>query len=70
MVFARDSQNRAAGYNPHRQYYIGFDFDPTAIRTRSKAVKTLLFIAGLIKIPAPALEFSSRHGVRFHPLAF
>jgi hypothetical protein len=70
MVFARDNQNRAAGYNPYRQYYIGFDFDPSAIRTRSKVIKTLLFVANLIKIPAPALEFSSRHGVRVHALAF
>ena len=70
MIFARDGQNHAAGYNPYRQYYIGLDFDPSAIRTRSKVVKTLLFVAGMIKIPAPALEFSSRHGVRLHALAF
>jgi len=70
MIYARDDENRAAGFNPYRQYYLALDFDPSAIRTRSKVVKTLLFALGMIKIPAPGLEYSSRHGLRFHALAF
>ncbi len=64
MIYARDEQHPQDA-QPYRQYYIGLDFDPGAIRTRSKAVKTLLFIAGMIRLPAPALEFSSR-GTKFH----
>lgn len=70
MVYARDYQNLAAGYpRPYRQYYLAIDFDLTAIKSRSKAVKTLLFFANMIRIPAPALELSKK-GVKFHPLYF
>jgi hypothetical protein len=69
MVSARDDQNREAGYNPVRQYYFALDFDLTAIRTRSKAVKTLIFIANMIRLPAPAIEFS-RNGTRAYAFYF
>lgn len=65
MVFARDSENQASGFNSYRQFYLGLDPDLSAIRTRSKVLKTLIFIAGIIKIPAPAVEFS-RGKVTFH----
>jgi hypothetical protein len=70
MVYARDHQNIAAGYSlPYRQYYLSIDFDLSAIKSRSKTVNTLLFIANMIKIPAPTLEFSDR-GVKFRALYF
>jgi hypothetical protein len=69
MIHARDQQNREAGYEPYRQYYIGFDFDLTAIRTRSKVVKTILAISRAIKLPAPTIEFS-RNRAHFHILYF
>lgn len=70
MVYARDYQNIEAGYpQPYRQYYLSIDFDLTAIKSRSKALNTLLFIANMIKIPAPAMEFS-KSGVKFHALYF
>lgn len=69
MAYARDDQNKAAGYDAYRQYYLSIDLDLTAIRTRSKVLKTLIFIASTIKIPAPAVEFS-RKGVAFHALQF
>jgi uncharacterized protein YfiM (DUF2279 family) len=69
MIFARDSQNEAAGYDPYRQYYLSVDFDLSAIRTRSKVLKTLFFLVNTVKIPAPAVEFS-RKGITFHPLHF
>jgi hypothetical protein len=69
MVYARNAQNTSFGYDAYRQYYLSIDFDLTAIRTRSKALKTLIFIANTIKIPAPAIEFS-RKKVAFHPLYF
>jgi hypothetical protein len=69
MIYARDDQNEAANLNPYRQYYITLDFDLTSIKTRSKAVKTLIFLANIIKIPAPALSFS-KHGVSGYGLYF
>jgi hypothetical protein len=69
MVYARDHQNEAMDLNPYRQYYLGLDLDLTAIRTRSKALKTLLYLVNAIRLPAPALEFSTR-GTKFHPFYF
>jgi hypothetical protein len=69
MVYARDTQNRYLGYTPFRQYYLSLDFDLRAIRTRSKVLKTMIFIASIIKLPAPTLEFS-RKKIVFHPLYF
>ncbi len=58
MIHAHDSQNRAAGYVPYRQYYLGLDFDLTAFKSKSKALNTLIYFLNLIRLPAPALEFS------------
>ncbi len=58
MIHAHDSQNRAAGYVPYRQYYLGLDFDLTAFKSKSKVVNTLIYFVNLIRLPAPALEFS------------
>lgn len=70
MVYARDEQQREAGLpGAYRQYYVGVDLDLTAIRTRSKAVRTLLFVANMIKLPAPAISLS-RKGVKVHAFAF
>lgn len=69
MVYGKPASNTEAGYNAYRQFYIGIDFDLTAIKTRSKALKTVLFIADMIKLPAPTLEFSSK-GTRFLPFYF
>ncbi|HTE33861.1 MAG TPA: DUF2279 domain-containing protein [Chryseolinea sp.] len=70
MVYARDSQNVAAGYpTPYRQYYLSIDFDLRAIKSRSKFVNTVIALASMIKLPAPTLDFSEK-GVKFHPFYF
>jgi len=69
MVFARDHQNALNGYEPYRQFYLAVDFDLSAIKTKSKVLNTVIFLANIIRIPAPAVEFSP-HGTRFHPLYF
>jgi len=70
MTYARDEETIAAGFAPpYRQYYIGLDFDLRAIKSRSKVVNTLLFVANMIKLPAPTFEFSTK-GTRFHVLYF
>jgi hypothetical protein len=69
MIYARDAQNEEAGYHSYRQYYLSLDFDLTAIKTRSKTVKTLIFFANMIKIPAPTVEFSTQ-GTRLRGFFF
>lgn len=69
MVYSREAQNTAAGYTAYRQYYVGLDFDLTSIKTNSKVLNTLLFVVNLVKLPAPALEFS-KTGTTFRFLQF
>ena len=69
MVYARNHQNRQAGYDAYRQYYLSIDFDLTAIKTRSRVIKTLLQVVSALKFPAPAIEFS-RKGISFHAAYF
>lgn len=69
MVSAEKDLSIEKGYRPYRQYYLSLDIDLTKIKTRSKFIKTLGFLANSIKIPAPALEFS-RKGVGFKPFYF
>lgn len=58
MIYARDLQNIEQGLNPYRQVYLSIDFDLTALKSRSKVVNTLIYFANMIKLPAPAIEFS------------
>lgn len=58
MVYATDEANLAQGLNPYRQFYVGLDVDLTAIKSRSSFVNSLIFLANMIKIPGPTLEFS------------
>lgn len=70
MVYARDSQNTSAGYpHPYRQYYLSIDIDLRAIRTRSKFINDLISVISIVKLPAPALEFS-KNGLKFEPFYF
>lgn len=70
MIYARDEQNREAGYPlPYRQYYLSFDIDLRSIKSRSKFVNTLISVISVIKLPAPALEFSNK-GMKFRPFYF
>jgi hypothetical protein len=69
MVYARDSQNDAAGYSAYRQFYFALDLDLTGIKTKSKALKTIFSLVSLLKLPAPTLEFSKK-GTKFYPAYF
>ncbi len=69
MIYGRDHENIAAGFDPYRQYYLGIDLDLTSIKTRSKWVKTLLYIASSVRLPAPTLALS-RKGAKFHAFYF
>lgn len=69
MINARDKQNLARGYDPYRQYFIGLDFDLTAIKTRSKLLRSVLSVVNTVRLPAPAFELS-RKGSKFHLFYF
>ena len=56
MVYARDAQNIANGYQANRQFYFALDPDLTTIKSKSKVIRTALFLANMIKLPAPSLE--------------
>jgi hypothetical protein len=61
MVYAHDWETVEAGYPPpYRQYYLSVDWDLTAIKTNSKFVKTVLFFANMIKLPAPTLILTEK----------
>jgi uncharacterized protein YfiM (DUF2279 family) len=57
MVYARDEQNSMAGFSNYRQYYLALDPDLSAIRTRNKVLKTLIYIINAIHLPAPAIAY-------------
>lgn len=69
LVYARDDQNHNAGYSGYRQYYLSLDFDLSALKPRSKLMKILVAAVNLVKLPAPAIEFS-QNGARVHILYF
>lgn len=69
MVYGREIENNANGYTSHRQYFVGLDFDLSHIHSRKKVVNTLLFVADMIKFPAPTLEFTNKK-INFHWLYF
>lgn len=50
----------------YRQYYLSPDIDLSAIKTRSGALRLILDILDCIHLPSPALEYNSKHGLRWH----
>ena len=69
MVYANDNSNEIAGFDAHRQFYLGIDFDFSAINPRSKFLKGVVNVIDLIKLPAPAIEFS-RKGTTLRAFSF
>jgi len=51
----------------YSQYYLSLDVDFTRIKTKSRLLKTLFHTINWIKVPAPAVELTSRGRVKFHP---
>lgn len=70
MVFAHAAANRLNGYDTYRQYYLSLDVNFTRIRTKNKAIRSLLFLLNTIHIPAPAIEFNRKKGIILHPVYF
>jgi uncharacterized protein YfiM (DUF2279 family) len=70
MVYGTESDNNSNGYESYRQFYLGLDIDLSHIKTRNKLLKSLLFVADMVKLPAPTLEYNLQNGFNFHWLYF
>jgi len=70
VVHARKEVNASQGYNGYRQFYLALDFDLSHIKSRHSFINTLLYLVDLIHIPAPALEYNRKQGIKFHALQF
>ncbi|MCS7035451.1 MAG: DUF2279 domain-containing protein [Saprospiraceae bacterium] len=57
-------------YPRTRQFYLSLDVDLTRLPIRNRFLRTLAYAVNIVKIPAPALEWTNRGGVRFHPIYF
>lgn len=65
MVYAREEENNLNGFSSYRQYFMGIDFDFSYFKTDKKWLKTVLYLADMIKWPAPAISFSE-NGLKGH----
>jgi uncharacterized protein YfiM (DUF2279 family) len=66
MLYGREDENNANGYDSYRQYYLAIDIDLSHIKTKNRFVKSVLFFADMIHIPAPTLEYNSEKGFMYH----
>jgi uncharacterized protein YfiM (DUF2279 family) len=69
-AYPQDDPDVNGGYTPYRQYFLAPDVDLTRIPTRSKVLRTVLFVLNGVKIPMPTLEFRSDGRVLAHGLYF
>ncbi|WP_052739146.1 DUF2279 domain-containing protein [Pontibacter korlensis] len=70
MVYNDPEANAAAGLEAYRQYYLSPDLNLMHFKGKSKVWNTALYVLSIIKIPAPALEYNRKDGVKLHPLYF
>ena len=70
MVYNDPEANKAAGLDHYRQYYLSPDLNLMHFKGRSKVWNTALYVLSIIKIPAPALEYNRKDGLKMHALYF
>ena len=70
MLFGEPITNRQNGFRAYRQYYLALDLNLLPIKTRSKFLRTAFYILSSIHLPAPAVEYNQKQGLKFHPLYF
>ena len=58
-----EPDGKVIGNNRYRKYYLSLDIDLSRIKTRSKLLNTVLKTVNVLKIPAPAIEFSN-HSIK------
>lgn len=70
LLYGAPADNARAGYHAYRQFYFGPDFHLLGIRTRHKFLRGVFYVLSIVRLPAPTLEYSTRHGLRLHSLYF
>jgi hypothetical protein len=70
MVFGHPADNRQAGYQAYRQYYLALDLDLGQVKTRHKWLQGALWLLDMVHLPAPAVEYNRRQGFKLHPVYF
>ncbi|WP_239022789.1 DUF2279 domain-containing protein [Pontibacter mangrovi] len=70
MVYNDPEANAAAGLDAYRQFYLSPDLNLMHFKGRSKVWNTALYVLSIIKVPAPALEYNRKNGLKLHPLYF
>jgi len=68
--WAEDEQQYELDLPRYRQWYLSLDMDLSKIDTDNYFLKTLLSVFNIIKIPAPAIEYSLQEGIKFHIIHF
>lgn len=69
MVYGNETENAVNGYHAQRQFFLSLDVDFSKVETQKQWLRTLLYIANLIKIPFPALEWRQNQ-VNLHLVYF
>ncbi|MFT2008727.1 DUF2279 domain-containing protein [Pontibacter sp. 13R65] len=70
MVYNHAPTNHKLGFSAYRQFYLSPDLNLQHFKGQNKVLNTAIFILNMVKIPAPTLEFSSRNGIKLHPVYF
>lgn len=70
MVYNDKAASAAAGLRPYRQYYLSLDVDLRRVPTRHTWLRRVLYVASIVHVPAPALEWNARRGLHGHALAY
>jgi hypothetical protein len=69
MVNANVDSNVRKGLTPFRQYYLAIDPDLSHIKSNRRVIKALIFVADIIKMPAPTIYYQNGNW-NFRPLYF
>lgn len=69
MLYASPEENRQAGYQARRQWYLAPDINLRHIPTKKGWLRFTLRLIDMIHLPAPTLSFSEGQW-KFHPLYF
>ncbi len=64
-----DEYGNALKFNRERRVYLSVDIDLTQLKPKNKTLEKLFSYFGLLKFPAPALEFS-KQGTKFYYLYY
>ncbi len=53
-----------------RQFYLALDYDLRKVKTKNHFLKALLNTLNIYKFPAPAIEYNSKEGFKFHIILY